>query len=134
MKLYLLLLLIPFTNPPIGYRQLTWGDFKGKPTNDHAASTCTGIVIRPDTAYAIFEPDESWTRTSNPAVLQHEQLHFAITKRYASKIASAKRGLSINVVDYLLGEWEATELRYDAETDHGLNAEKQKEWEQKIKL
>lgn len=138
MKLYLLLLLIPFTNTPIGYRQLTWDDFKGKPTNDHAASTCTGIVIEKDTAYAVFEPDRSWTRTKSPEVLRHEQLHFAITREYARLINRNLhyediRGRS-KLVEFNLYEWNVEEERYDLETDHGQNSEKQKQWEEKIKL
>lgn len=136
MKSLLLFLLIPFSNSPISYRQLSWSDFKGKPTNDHAASTCTGIVIEKDTAYAIFEPDESWTRTSNPIVLKHEQVHFAITKLYAEKIAwlTKSRCECYSEIAEELKKWEAMEQSYDLITDHGLNVEKQKEWEQNIKL
>ena len=134
MKSLLFLLLIPFANSPISYRQLTWADYKGKPQSSAIASTCSGIVIEKDTAYAIFEPDRSWTRTNDPAILRHEQLHFAIAKLFANKLIYRKTVFSNNYADYVLGEWEAMEERYDRETDHGRNPAAQKQWEEKIKL
>lgn len=133
--LYLLL----FLSPPIPYRQLSWSDFKGKPTNDHIASSCTGIVIEKDTAYAIFEPDRSWTRTGDSATLRHEQGHFLITRIFAEKINQWR---PYNPVDfeynkgiiYWLDKWDAMESRYDLETDHGRNEAEQKRWENLIKL
>src|SRR5690349_15937693 len=126
MKLLLLLFLLPFTSTPIGYRQLQWSDFKGKPTNDHAASTCTGIVIEKDTAYAIFEPERSWTRTANPATLRHEQVHFAITRDYAELICAWIKAKNTATQCYCMPDfshefnaWERQQAKYDAETNHG---------------
>lgn len=133
MKLFLLIFLLPFTSTPIGYRQLRWEDFKGKPTNDHIASTCTGIVIEKDTAYAVFEPDRSWTRTKDKRILRHEQLHFKITQHWASVLASYKVERDL-YIPYILEEWNQDQLRYDRETDHGRDSTAQKRWEQEIKL
>lgn len=134
MKSLLLFLFIPFTLPPIPYRQLTWEDFKGKPeAGSTIARSYTGIVIEKDTAYAIFEPGMSWTKTNGVATLKHEQLHFAITKRWASIITHSLIYGTLYVCDYLR-KWGEEEDRYDLDTDHGNNAEKQKEWEDKIKL
>lgn len=135
MKLFLLIFLLPFTSAPIGYRQLRWEDFKGKPTNDHAASTCTGIVIEKDTAYAVFEPDRSWTRTKDGGVLRHEQLHFAITAMYAQFInTDLKNKDHHQLTEDLLENWGNMEVMYERETDHGRDSTAQKRWEQMIKL
>lgn len=140
MKALFILFLFSFSNTPISYKQLTWADFKGKPTNDHLASTCSGIVIEKDTAYAVFEPDKSWTRTNDVATLRHEQLHFAITKYWAEKVCEAQKrnvkiGFTLNeyIADYL-SQWDLMEARYDFETNHGQDAEAQRQWEEKIKL
>lgn len=134
MKSLLLLLLIPFASTPVRYRQLTWADFKGKPTNDHLASTCSGIVIESDTAYAVFEPDKSWTRTNDVATLRHEQLHFSITKKFAEFVAwDAKTNDESHIV-WDLQEWSRAEEAYDSETNHGQDTAAQRQWEEKIKL
>jgi len=135
MKLLLIIFLLPFTSTPIGYRELKWSDFKGKPTNDHAASTCTGIVIEKDTAYAIFEPEKSWTRTANPATLRHEQVHFAITREYAILISNQlKYGWGFEYISKTLDEWGDKEMQYDKQTDHGRDSTAQRRWEEQIKL
>lgn len=133
MKSLLLILFIHFANSPVRYRQLTWADFKGKPTNDHLASTCSGIVIESDTAYAVFEPDKSWTRTNDVAILRHEQLHFAITNKWAHTI-NAFIKQHINNCGDCLRDWNAMELWYDEETNHGQDTSAQRQWEEKIKL
>ena len=130
MKLLFLLLFIPFLNSPVRYRQLTWADYKGNPTNNHLASTCSGIVIEKDIAYAIFEPDRSWTRTNDPAVLRHEQVHFLITEYYARIINNVDR----RIVNWYLDKWNELEERYDLDTDHGRNEKEQKVWEEMYKF
>ena len=133
MKLILLILFIPFASGPIRYKQLTWTDFKGIPTSDHLASTCSGIVIEKDTAYAVFEPDKSWTRTNSVATLRHEQLHFDITDRFAKQISMRLKTKNWLNLDGWVDDWEEMETRYDKETDHGNDAEAQARWEREIK-
>lgn len=138
MKSLALLLFIPLASSPLRYKQLTWADFKGAPEKSNVlARTCSGIVIEKDTAYAIFEPDKSWTRTTDVATLRHEQLHFTITKFWAEDISRWRKEWhgteEINSkVQYFLEEWDSWERQYDKETDHGNNLEKQKAWEQFI--
>jgi hypothetical protein len=133
MKSLLLILFIPFAKE-IPYRTLTWSDFKGKPDKSTTiARSYTGIIIEKDTAFAYFDVERSWTRTNDEAVLWHEQIHFAITKMWAMRISNSLIYGSLFVADYLK-EWGKMEEAYDEETDHGNNLEKQKEWEEKIKL
>ncbi len=137
MKPLLLLLLIPFTStPPIPYRQLTWEDFKGKPpANTEAyACTCTNIAIGYDTAYAIFIPERSWTKTNDAAVLRHEQLHFAITKSWAYNIYFCIKYNHQDAIPDNLRLWSSMQRQYDFETNHGTDSVAQKHWEELIKL
>lgn len=123
------------------YCTLSWSDFKGKPDNSTTiARSYTGIVIEKDTAYAYFNSERSWTRTSDCDILRHEQLHFAITKFWAKEISNwlvlshKIVGTYDDGISARLNMWDRDEDRYDRETNHGLNMEAQKQWEQKIKL
>lgn len=137
-----LLYLLLFLSPPIAYRQLSWSDFKGKvPASAQGdACACTNISIGTDTAFAVFFPERSWTKTNSLVVLRHEQVHFAITRHWAGMIDWS---LKLNEMDRLsyshpvedcIKKWRDMEARYDLETDHGRNEAEQKRWEQLIKL
>lgn len=135
-------------------RKLTWGDFKGKPvkSNSAAALTYTDIQIAAsliDGKLSVevknyFDSKLSWTKNKeSSSLLAHEQLHFDITELYTRKIRKklndiiseeAIRSGTINKEsDKLLKEWKEFQLKYDSETNHGVLANKQKEWEQKVK-
>lgn len=126
MKSLILFLFLPFPKE-IPYRTLSWSDFKGKPEKGALATTCSGIVIDGGKTIAVFYPYESGTLTNDVAALRHEQLHFDITQTYARKI---KEGCDSKDA---IKEWILLEDKYDKETNHGLNMEIQKQWEQKIK-
>lgn len=134
MKLLLLIFLLPFTSTPIGYRQLQWSDFKGKPpaNTEASACTCTNIAIGYDTAYAIFIPERSWTKTNDVGLLRHEQGHFAITKWWANEVSW--RIKFCQSVDVMLNTWRKEQARYDLETNHGQDTAAQRRWEEQIKL
>jgi len=134
-----LLYLLLFLSPPIPYRQLSWSDFRGTPpiAIEASACTCTNIVIGMDTAYAIFDPTRSWTKTTDADVLRHEQFHFNITYYWANFIAremKLKPPYSAHSIDQVLRLWRKMQRQYDRETDHGRNEVEQKRWEQLIKL
>jgi len=135
MKSLLLILFLPFSNAHISYRQLSWEDFKGSPppNTEASACTCTNIVIGVDTAYAIFIPDRSWTKTNDPEVLRHEQLHFAITQFCSFIITKQLKSLNKDI-DVHLRMWRRLENSYDKETNHGQDTIAQRRWEQSIKL
>ena len=142
MKLFLLIFLLPFTSTPIGYRQLQWSDFKGKPpaNTEAMACTCTNIVIGLDTAYGIFISEKSWTKTRDAALLRHEQLHFSITESHAKKLCmwiKVYNGMDKNerpAIGELLSKWRLTQELYELETDHGRDSTAQRRWEEQIKL
>lgn len=135
-------------------RKLTWADFKGKPVKSSpaAALTYTDIQINAsliDNKLSVevknyFDSKLSWTKNKeSSSLLAHEQLHFDITELYTRMIRKklndiiseeAIRNGTINKEsDKLLKEWKEFQLKYDSETNHGLLANKQNEWEQKVK-
>jgi hypothetical protein len=138
-------------------RPLTWMDFKSKPTaaDRLAALTsgtidvqvgCTDFVFK-STVRAVFIPQESWVRDASKAsavLLRHEQLHFDITELHArmlrQKLSSVKLNCQHlnpafnNLTKAAFSAWQREEARYDQETNHGLNAEKQKFWEDQIQV
>ncbi|MGY2131997.1 DUF922 domain-containing protein [Hymenobacter sp. HD11105] len=137
-------------------RPLTWADFKSKPTPAEklAALTsatidvqvgCTDFVFTSNVR-AVFVPTESWVRDSasaTPNLLRHEQLHFNITELHArrmrQKIALLKLNCTRlqptfkNATNVIFAEWQKEEARYDQETNHGLNLDRQKTWEIQVK-
>lgn len=141
----------------INYR-LQWSDFKGKPRpkNHAVAVTASGITFSYATKKsdhelldyrveisADFYPDKSWCvkERVNNNILNHERLHFDITELHARKfrkrVDQARFDLNINrqmeiIHDQINKELEAMQNKYDADTNHSQNIEKQKEWQANI--
>jgi hypothetical protein len=102
---------------------------------------CEGSKAK-HTVRAEFEKNNSWyfAKRKTDAVLSHEQLHFDITELYArklrAKLASMKNPCdkpSVGIV-YQANENAFVEFtkQYDTETSHGVNKQKQSEWEIKV--
>ncbi|MFM1875876.1 MAG: hypothetical protein RL266_1613 [Bacteroidota bacterium] len=135
-----------------GHR-LKWSDFKAAPKrlSPNAALTDSGMSIElkcdGKTSKAVvkcyFNPHKSWTKdTQSTYLLKHEQLHFDITELFVRKLRAqlAKFGndceaLSKHIEEYYqrnYKEFVAYQDRYDRESEHSLNKEKQAYWEQKV--
>ncbi|UOG73539.1 DUF922 domain-containing Zn-dependent protease [Hymenobacter tibetensis] len=138
-------------------RPLTWADFKSRPmaVDRLAALTsgtidvqvgCTDFVFR-STVRAVFIPQESWVRDAakaTPALLRHEQLHFDITELHARMLRQKLSLVKLNcqhlnpafnnLTKAAFATWQREEGRYDQETNHGLNAVKQKYWEEQVQV
>lgn len=130
----------------VKYKQLSWSDFKGKPTSTHAAETSTTITVSTTEGAGVFHyhveswmsPYQSFTRTNNPYVLLHEQGHFDITEIYTRKAkVLAKRYDSCgadgnaefqSAYSILLKAWGDEQQLYDMETSHSQNKEAQEKW------
>jgi hypothetical protein len=91
---------------------------------------------------AEFEKNNSWysPQYKTEEVLSHEQLHFDITELYARRLRTKLEMLK-NPCDkpavgtlYQANEKEFVEFtkQYDIETSHGVNKQKQSEWDTKI--
>lgn len=140
--------------------QLKWEDFKGAPTygTTVAAVTASGITFGFSSKmsetelvdYSVyvdahFYPDKSWfiEGRADASILDHERLHFDITELHARKfkqrIAQTKFTISINSeMDYIHSsinnELTLMQKKYDRETNHSQNVQKQMEWQKYIKL
>jgi hypothetical protein len=137
-------------------RPLTVADFKGrpKPNQGHAALTSaninTGATCRSNvftgTAQASFDPATSWVRepaTITPALLRHEQLHFDIAEVYARRLRQQLATMHTpcnqlgstfdRISQKAYADWQQAEDTYDRDTNHGLQHERQTQWETQVR-
>ena len=137
-------------------RPLRVEDFKGRPRPDqtHAALTSaninTGAICRDNifagTAQASFSPTASWVREParmTPALLRHEQLHFDIAEVYARRLRQQLAALHLpcnqlgdrfnRVSQAAYAAWQKAEDDYDRDTRHGLDHERQAQWEAQVR-
>ncbi|MBT8245082.1 MAG: DUF922 domain-containing protein [Winogradskyella sp.] len=135
-------------------KPILWKNFKGKPNrnNDAAAQTVSGISFGfsigktgntitdfTTNVECLFYPTESWYKpeVATPYILKHEQLHFDITELHAlllrkkiSKIKpSARLKSQLNdLYKSISRDSYKMQQRYDDETNHSINKEKQAAW------
>jgi hypothetical protein len=140
--------------------QLSWEDFNGKPTHGTsvAAVTASGISFGFSSKMtetklvdyeafvdAHFYPDKSWyiKERASAIILDHERLHFDITELHARKfrkrLAQTKFDLRISdqmehIHMVINEELMLMQKKYDLESEHSQNVEKQKAWQRYIKL
>lgn len=138
--------------------RLEWSDFKGepKPSNNSVAVTASGITFsystkKSDTRLidyhynirADFYPNRSWylKEKADNNILNHERLHFDITELHArmfrQRIEKTRFTMNIDAQmnrlhEAINKELEALQNKYDAETRHSQDLEKQQEWQEKI--
>jgi len=136
-------------------RPLTWDDFEAAPVKQSGAAALTAsgitfgfsinkedgrIVDFSTTVESLFYPEKSWVKPehANAHILRHEQLHFDITELHARKFRKQIQQLKVsqNIRSQLNRLYKTTnealtemQKRYDAETNHSINKEKQAEWE-----
>lgn len=140
-------------------RPLKWDNFKKRVGNGgyYKAYTYSGIRYTVDeedrqiviAVESYFVEDESWVfaNSQDAYLLEHEQLHFDITELYARKMRAQFEEYQVHIDEFfakimmdevkdvfnnLYDEMEATQKRFDAETEHSLVKEKQEEWRQSI--
>jgi hypothetical protein len=133
-------------------RKLTWADYKAKPNpdSDAAASTTTylGIdynITSTSFSYKIesrFSKTHSWGLHKTDYILSHEQGHFDIAEIFARKLNKKMSEYKFDKRTYekdlkkiyedVTNEKTETQNKYDKETNHSINKEKQAEWLKKI--
>lgn len=140
-------------------RPLKWDDFKGKPDYSQKAGAVTVWATNytynwenGDSTYIVtfniendFDVMGSWVlsdaRTAD--LLRHEQLHFDINELFTRKMAAAFKSAiyTANIKAEIekihqkyKAESDAMEAKYDVETGHSKNRDKQLQWERYIKL
>ncbi len=138
-------------------KKLTWEDFRGKPipSASFVASTNTGInfqysyslknaVVNVEYSVAsFFYPEKSWFQPGkvNQQILNHEQGHFDISELHARMLRKNLAGKKFsknakseieNIYKQVEQKRRAMQVRFDAETDHSRNEEKEIIWEKQI--
>ena len=135
--------------------KLIWSDFRGRPdmNSKYKASTTCEIACRMEatgsealvTVYCFFNTEESWTKTDDTYLLNHEQRHFDIYEVYTRKMrqaimeideadASKISGQVKRIYDRCFRECSRLQDRYDSETQFSNNREKQQEWNRRIDM
>lgn len=129
-------------------RPLSWDDYKGAPNpNSDAAATTTTLVgieyhIRNNEfTYSIqcrFSKNRSWGLHKTSYILAHEQGHFDIAEIFARKLNREMAAYKFNRRSYekdlksiynrVMQEKEDFQNRYDKETKHSINKQKQYAW------
>jgi hypothetical protein len=155
--LLIVVLYTSFSNEKIAWSnevKLTWEDFKGRPdrSSPFVAMTNSGIVFSYQVTSkngnlsltteveARFHPKMSWYKPEkvNNHVLQHEQGHFNITEIHARKLKKAFAAYQVTknyereltaIFTRIKSERQAMQDRYDKETNHSQNKEKEAEWQ-----
>ncbi|WP_341224453.1 hypothetical protein [uncultured Arcticibacterium sp.] len=140
-------------------RKVTWNDFKAPPRmgSRYAAAIFPTIAlgskltIRNGRLTAIISPQvfmiqsQSWAKgeAKNKESLEHEQIHFDITKVVMDRLIMKLRNIQATTMDdlnsyiqyeYLEAFREMNKLQeaYDAESNHNLNKVKQAEWARRV--
>ena len=138
-------------------RRLSWDDFRGIPPAsdpERAAETayslfhalgCRGKTFQFRVVAAVL-PRQSWVRPAilaNPAqnsrTLRHEQTHFDLSevharrmRRYFSELREPCLKSEPELAaqsDRFIREEATAQLRYDGETNHGRNVQRQSSWD-----
>ncbi len=133
--------------------RITWADFRGAPNKGsiNGATSATGIIysyrwsngnILADTD-AYFLRSRSWKKVNQDLnILQHEQLHFDITRFHALRLKRALENIRTTpanlhyavqlVVDRIFEEKDEMQRKYDVETRHGSRLKQQAEWNRQL--
>ena len=138
-------------------RKLTWQDFQGTPDRSvgFVASTNTGInfgysytlknneVSVEYSVESFFNPQKSWFLQGQVSqhVLNHEQTHFDISelharmlrkrldsKRFTKNVKSEIERIYLQVE----AQRKAMQKKFDQQTDHSRNIEREIQWEQRV--
>jgi hypothetical protein len=155
------LFLFPQNNPEKIFwnenQKLTWEDFRGKPvpSASFVASTNTGISFQyfysikngvMDVNYSVesfFNPEGSWyiPQRVNPHILRHEQAHFDISELHARILRKNLDGKKFtkrikseieSIYQKVEQQRRAMQTKFDAESDHSRNTEKEAFWQKFI--
>lgn len=136
-------------------RPLKWSDFLAKPDtlSSYKAITSTNLktkIISFTTEkieyeiYNEFEKYKSWTNLKSDNLLKHEQVHFDIAEIAIRKLRrkfSQYKLVDIKSLNDKINELfneailerRSLNKKYDEETNHGINLNKQRKWELSVK-
>ena len=162
-SLFFIIALLPLLSPAqegqddlIQWNQrakLTWADYQGKadPDAGAAASTATFLGVEYNfrngslgyTITCSFSRSKSWGLHKNDYILAHEQGHFDIAEIFARQLHKKLKAYIFDKTNYqadlrkiyedITAAKEAMQNKYDQETNHSINKERQAEWQEKIR-
>ncbi|WP_299986332.1 DUF922 domain-containing protein [uncultured Pontibacter sp.] len=134
-------------------RKLNWEDFRGTPesNNPHHALTAANLAVdarcKDNKFYyevkCVFLPRESWSKNKqSEKLLAHEQLHFDLTEVHARMLRKELKELGIScgnlktnlntTVGNAFKAWKAEQDQFDKLSRHGLDAQVQQDWSERI--
>ncbi|SRX75216.1 DUF922 domain-containing protein [Aequorivita antarctica] len=138
-------------------QKLSWEDFRGKPMRsaNFAAITNSGIGFQysysikngiMDVEYSVesfFTPESSWyiPEHATSHILRHEQAHFDISELHARMLRKNISGKKFSkkikseieaIYQQVEQKRRAMQTKFDAETDHSRNEEKEAFWQKFI--
>ena len=133
---------------------LTWQDFLAAPPpgDPYGATANTGISFGYQYSRmgdkmgfnfevnTYFDKNSSWSQKAkqSPELLKHEQLHFDITELQARRLRKAFASATFTdnykveikqIYEAHMKAMEEMQQRYDQESEHSLNHQKEAEWE-----
>ena len=139
---------------------VAWPDFQGRPHlgTSTAAQTSSGVSYMiqcrdSHLAFAVlaaFAPSESWVRpdippspTASTPTLRHERTHFNISELFARRLAQSlatshdlcphRTKEARRIFDQHRSASDATQSRFDRETDHGTIGSQEARWEREVR-
>lgn len=141
---------------------LTWEDFRAEPDENSTfqANTSAGLSYSWGTrnenglvslnyeVLSYFNPGNSWVfpeSRGSEYLLSHEQLHFDITELHARKLRKKlseinsgdlgkdPRKVLNRLYENIEKERAAMQFQYDKETNHSINREAQRHWQEYVK-
>lgn len=140
-------------------RPLAWEDFRGAPKQNaiESAQAATGVALafqyREDfenntweykyEVHSFFLTDLSWYKRAdkNYYLLEHEQTHFNISELFARKLRKELSELipsesvgddAERIYNTIQKEHKTLQNKYDIETKHSLNIDRELEWQKQI--
>ncbi|MCG2614355.1 DUF922 domain-containing Zn-dependent protease [Terrimonas sp. NA20] len=132
--------------------QLSWSDYQGKPEANATAAASTATYLSVEYSFkdgklgyiitCSFSRSKSWGLHKNDYILAHEQGHFDIAEIFARKLHQRLKEYQFDKKTYqtdlrdiyenTMDDKEEMQNKYDRETNHSINREKQAEWLQRI--
>jgi hypothetical protein len=134
--------------------RLNWADYKGRADRSSGAAASTATYLGIDynfspkgLTYKItcsFSKTKSWGLHKSEYILSHEQAHFDIAEIYARTLNKKMAAYKFNpdtykedlrkIYEEVLEQKDALQNKYDEETNHSINKEKQLEWLKAVQI
>jgi hypothetical protein len=135
-------------------KKLSWSDYKGNADRSTGAAASTATYLGIDynfspkgLTYKItcsFSKNKSWGLHKTEYILSHEQAHFDIAEIYARQLNKRMAIYKFNpntykedlrkIYEEVLQEKDQMQNKYDEETNHSINKDKQGEWINTVRL